>query len=260
MRSLAARLRPPVVSVERVSDELRKMLLTDRPKLALELLDEGGLLAEVLPELAACMGVAQGGFHTHDVFGHTLMAVSLTSPELVIRLAALLHDIGKPATAAPDGSFLGHEKVGAELAAAALTRLRFPNAVIERVSRLVLLHLRPVYYDSSWTDGAVRRLARDAGRDLEALLALARADIGASAYDQPEKLDELAARLEEARGERPSRLSSAVTGEDIMSARGLAPGPEVGRIKARLDELVLEGEIEPGREAVLRYLAAHPEL
>jgi poly(A) polymerase len=260
MRSLAARLRPPVVSVERVTDEFKKMILSERPKQALELLDEGGLLVEVLPELDACKGVVQGGFHTHDVFGHTLVAVSLTPPDLVIRLAALLHDAGKPATAAPDGSFLGHEKVGAEMAAAALTRLRFPNAVIERVTRLVRLHLRPVYYDSTWTDGAVRRLARDAGSDLEALLALARADVGASAYDQPEKLDDLAARLDEVRDERPSRLSSAVTGEDIMRARGLAPGPEVGRIKARLDELVLEGEIDPGRDAVLAYLEEHPDL
>jgi poly(A) polymerase len=260
MRSLARRLRPPVVSVERVSDELRKMLLSERPKLALELLDKGGLLPELLPEVAACKGVAQGGFHTHDVFGHSLEAVSLTPADLTVRLAALLHDVGKPATAAPDGSFLGHEKVGAEMAAAALTRLRFPNAIVERVSRLVLMHLRPVYYAPEWTDGAVRRLARDAGPDLDALLQLARADIGASAYDQPEKLDELAERLEEARGERPSRLRAAITGRDIMRVRGLPPGPEVGRLKARLDELVLEGEVEPEREAVLRYLEAHPDL
>jgi poly(A) polymerase len=260
MRSLAERLRPPVVSVERVSDELRKMLLSERPKLALELLDECGLLPEVLPEVAACKGVLQGGFHTHDVLGHTLLAVSLTPPDLVARLAALLHDVGKPATAAPDGGFLGHEKVGAEMATTALTRLRFPNAVIERVSRLVLLHLRPVYYAPEWTDGAVRRLARDAGPDLDALMQLARADIGASAYDQAEKLDELARRLEEARGERPSRLHAEITGRDIMRIRGLPPGPEVGRLKARLDELVLEGEVEPDREVLLRYLESHPIL
>lgn len=260
MRSLAERLRPPVVSVERVADELRKMLLGERPKVALALLDECGLLAEVLPEVAACRGVAQGGFHTHDVLGHTIEAVALTPPDLVVRLAALLHDVGKPATAGPDGSFLGHEKVGAEMASAALTRLRLPNSVVERVSRLVLMHLRPVYYAPEWTDGAVRRLARDAGSDLDALMLLARADIGASAYDQPQKLDELAERLAEAQGERPSRLRAAISGSDIMGVRGLPPGPEVGRLKARLDELVLEGEVEPGKEAVLRYLEDHPDL
>ena len=125
MRSLADRLRPPMVSVERVNEELRKLLLSERPKLALELLDEGGLLPEVLPELAACKGVEQGGFHQYDVFGHTLEAVSKTPADLVTRLAALFHDVGKPSTAAPDGSFLAHEKVGAEMATAAMTRLRF---------------------------------------------------------------------------------------------------------------------------------------
>jgi poly(A) polymerase len=260
MRSLADRLRPPVVSVERISDELRKMLLTDRPKLALELLDAGGLLPGLLPELAACRGVQQGGYHTADVYGHTLQTVALAPPELVVRLAALFHDTGKPATAAPDGSFLGHEKVGAELAEAALTRLRFSNSVIERVAHLVRLHLRPVYYESEWTDGAVRRLAREAGSDLDALLQLAHADIGASAYDKPEKLAELERRLAAVLAESPSRLSSPITGEDIMRARGLPPGPAVGKLKARLDELVLEGAIEPRREAVLRYLKAHPDL
>jgi len=260
MRSLADRLRPPMVSVERVNEELRKLLLSERPKLALELLDEGGLLPEVLPELAACKGVEQGGFHQYDVFGHTLEAVSKTPADLVTRLAALFHDVGKPSTAAPDGSFLAHEKVGAQMATAAMTRLRFSNALIERVSKLVLLHLRPVYYGSEWTDGAVRKLARDAAEDLGRLLDLARADIAASAYDQPEKLEELAARLETVRQERPSRFRSPVTGEDLMRERGLPPGPEIGRLKSRLDELVLEGAIEPSREAVLEYLRSHPEL
>jgi poly(A) polymerase len=260
MRTLADRLGPPVVSVERIADELRKMLVSERPKKALELLDAGDLLPRVLPELAACKGVEQGGYHTYDVYGHTLETVALTPPELVVRLAALFHDTGKPATAASDGSFLGHEKVGAELATAALARLRFSNGVIERVALLVRLHLRPVYYEPEWTDGAVRRLAREAGPALGSLLQLARADIGASAYDHPEKLDQLELRLAAVLSESPSRLSSPVTGEDIMRARGLEPGPQVGMLKARLDELVLEGKIEPKREAVLRYLEAHPDL
>jgi poly(A) polymerase len=260
MRFLADRLGPPVVSVERISDELRKMLVSDRPKTALELLEAGGLLPRVLPELAACKGVEQGGYHTHDVYGHTLETVALTPPEPVVRLAALFHDTGKPATASADGSFLGHEKVGAELAVAALARLRFSNSVIERVAHLVRLHLRPVYYEPEWTDGAVRRLAREAGSDLQALLQLARADIAASAYDKPEKLAELERRLAAVLEESPSRLSSPVTGEDIMRVRGLEPGPEVGKLKARLDELVLEGKIEPKHDAVLRYLEAHPDL
>jgi poly(A) polymerase len=106
----------------------------------------------------------------------------------------------------------------------------------------------------------VRRLARDAGGLLKPLLALARADLAASAYPDREKLDELEHRLEEVLAERPTRMSSPVDGADIMRVRGLPPGPEVGRLKARLAELVLEGEIAPDRESVLAYLAAHTDL
>jgi poly(A) polymerase len=260
MRRMRERLVPPVVSVERTADELRKMLVSERPGRALELLDEGGLLEVILPEVAACKGVVQGGYHTHDVYGHTVLVVGFTPPELLVRLGALFHDVGKPATATPDGAFTGHEQVGADLAAAALERLRFSQKDIDSVVTLVRLHLRPVYYRSEWSDGAVRRLARDAGPQLERLMALANADLAASAYPHPEKLDELATRIRAVLSEEPSRMASPVSGEDIMRALHLAPGPEVGRIKERLTELVLDGEIEPMRESVLAYLASHPDL
>jgi poly(A) polymerase len=260
MRKLSGRLAAPVISVERTADELRKMLVSERPRLALELLDAGGLLEVVLPELAECKGVEQGGYHTHDVYGHTLLAVDLTPPDLLVRMAAVLHDVGKPATATADGAFTGHEEVGARIARAALERLRFSQKEIDVVATLVRLHLRPVFYRSEWSDGAVRRLARDAGAQLERLMALARADIGASAYPHPEKLDELAARLDAVLSERPTRLEPPIDGGDIMKARGIAPGPEVGRIKDRLSELIMDGDIEPSREAVLSYLQSHPDL
>jgi poly(A) polymerase len=261
MRAQASRARPPVLSVERVNDELRKMLVSERPGLALELLDQGGLVEVLLPELFACHGVRQGGWHTHDVFGHTLQVVERTAPELVLRLAALFHDVGKPATATPDGAFTGHDRVGAELARAAMARLRFSNVEIEWVSKLVQMHLRPVFYQpGEWGDGAVRKLARDAGDLLWTLMALARADIAASAYPHPEKLDDLEARLRRVLEESPTRLRLPVSGEDIMRARGLGPGPEVGRVKERLEALVLEGTLPPEREAILEYLAANPTL
>lgn len=260
MRAMKSRLAPPVISVERIADELRKMLVSDRPKLAIELLDAGELLAEVLPEVAACKGVPQGGYHTHDVFGHTLLTVERVPADLVLRLAALFHDVGKPSTATPDGAFTGHEAVGAELARSALERLRFSQKDIDAVVELVRLHLRPVYYRSEWSDGAVRRLARDAGPLLERLMSLARADVAASAYPEPEKLDELQARLDAVLSESPSRLKAMVSGEDVMRARGIGPGREVGRVKQRLQELVIDGEIAPTREAVLAYLAGHPDL
>jgi len=255
MHRLAHRARPPVLSAERAADELRKMLLSERPALALDLLQQGGLLAVLLPEIDAMRGVEQGGWHTHDVYGHTLRAVEASPPGLTARLAALFHDVGKPVTAAPDGSFIGHDRVGAEMAEQALKRLRFPHQEAERVRDLVRLHMRPVYYDSSWSDGAVRRLARDAGDLLWPLIDLARADIAASAYPHPEKIDELAARLRSVLEEKPTRMRSPVTGEDVIRVLGLRPGPEVGRVKQRIEELVLEGELPPDREAVLRWLA-----
>jgi putative nucleotidyltransferase with HDIG domain len=260
MRQMKSRLAPPVISVERIADELRRMLTSARPRLALELLDAGELLEGVLPEVAACKGVRQTGYHTHDVFGHTLLTVERVPPELVVRLAALFHDAGKPSTATPDGAFTSHEIVGADLARSALERLRFAQKEVELVVKLVRLHLRPVYYSSEWSDGAVRRLARDAGPVLDRLMSLARADIAASAYPEPEKLDELQQRIHAVLSEQPSRLAPLVTGEDVMSARGIGPGPEVGRIKKRIEELVIDGEVPPTREAVLEYLAGHRDV
>src|SRR5256885_1083339 len=260
MRKLKARLAPPVISVERISDELRKMLVSPMPGRALILLDEAELLEVILPEIAAGKGVTQSGYHTHDVFGHTVLTVEGTPPELLLRVAALFHDAGKPKTAKGDGTFLGHEDVGADIARVALERLRFSAREIDVATTLVRLHLRPVFYKSEWTDGAVRRLARDAGPLLERLMALARADIGASAYPEPEKLDELQARLDQVRSERPSRLAPLISGEEIMAIRGIGPGPEVGRIKRRLEELVLDREVPPDGQAGKDCLATHSQL
>ena len=258
MRAMSSRLVPPVVSAERVADELRKMLVSPRPKLAVELLDAAGLLEAVLPEIAACKGVPQTGYHTHDVYGHTLLTVEATAPDLLLRVAALFHDSGKPATAKGDGTFLGHEEVGARIAEEALGRLRFAQREIDVVAALVRMHLRPVFYSSDWTDGAVRRLARDAGPQLDRLMALARADIRASAYPWPEKLDDLQARLDRVRAEVPSRLEPLITGDDVMRICGVPPGPEVGRIKRRLEELVIDGALPPDRQALIDYLSANP--
>ena len=260
MRRLKTRLAPPVISLERIADELRRMLASERPKLALDLLDEAELLEVILPEIAACKGVEQSGYHTHDVFGHTLLTVGGTPPDLLLRVAALFHDSGKPKTARGDGTFIGHEEVGVDIARVALERLRFSQKEIDTVVTLVRLHLRPAFYRSEWTDGAVRRLARDAGPLLDRLMALARADIAASAYPEPEKLDELQSRLDRVRAELPSRLAPLVSGEDIMRIRGIRPGPEVGRIKQKLEELVIDGEIPPERVAVIDYLSTHKDL
>jgi poly(A) polymerase len=256
MRGLRERLRPPVISVERIADELRLMLVSDRPGLAMRLLNECGLLEVVLPEVAAGRGVEQGGWHIADVLGHTMLALDASERELLVRLAVLFHDVGKPVTATPDGAFVGHERVGAEMARDALRRLRFSNSEVERVAALVRLHLRPVFYDSGWTDGAVRRLAAAAGPDLPLLMAVARADIAASAYPEPEKLDELGRRLD-AVSREPERVRPVIRGEDVMAELGLPPGPEVGRVKRHLEGLVLDGDLDAAAEAVRGYLREH---
>ncbi len=260
IRRLRSRARPPVLSVERATDELKKMLLSDRPEVALDLLHRSGLMEILLPEVSACEGVEQGGYHDDDVLGHTIRAVAAAPAELTVRLAALLHDIGKPVTATADGRFLGHETVGAEMAAEALRRLRVSNAILERVDLLVRLHLRPVFYDSGWTDGAVRRLAAAAGEAIWDLVALARADVAASAYPEPQKLDELEGRLRSILAEQPSRLRLPVDGNDIMRELHLEPGPAVKAAKARLEEMLIDGALEPTREDVLEYLRSHPRL
>ncbi len=259
MERLHSRLGPPVVSVERIADEFWKMLVAARPRLALELLDQHGLLPRVLPELSATHGVAQGGYHDDDVFHHTLRTVELTRADLTLRLAALFHDLGKPATV-HQGAFPDHEEVGARLAVAALSRLRLSAARIQVVERLVRLHLRPVYYAPEWTDGAVRRLARAAGEELWLLLELARADIAASSYPYPEKIDALQRRLEALLAERPDRFTLPLSGDDIMAVLALAPGPEVGRVKAELEELVLDGALPPDRDVLLEHLKSRPRV
>lgn len=261
MRRLRERARPPVLSAERINDELVKMLVSERPSRALEILDEGGLIELLLPELAACHGVEQGNWHSHDVFGHTLLAVAKAPPDLTVRLAALLHDIGKPPTATPDGAFHGHDRVGAAMAEEVMTRLKFSRAETDRTCKLVRLHLRPIFYDpATFGDGAVRRLARDAGDSLRPLLQLARADMAASAYPDAWKLDDLARRLEVVVRSEAKVLRPPIDGGDIMRIRGIGPGPDVGRIKSVLTDLILEGALAPEREAISAYLAAHPEL
>ena len=231
------------------------MLKSPRPKLALELLDDSGLLEVILPEISACKGVLQSGYHTHDVFGHTLRTVEATPPDLLLRVAALFHDVGKPATAKGDGTFIGHEDVGARIARAALERLRFSVREIEVVVGLVHLHLRPVFYRSEWTDGAVRRLARDAGPLLDRLVALAKADIGNTLYYLGEGAPDPKQRTETwEKSLKDYELSMKLNPQD--------PDAKYNHefVKKRLEELVIDGEIAPDRAAVIDYLATHSQL
>jgi poly(A) polymerase len=265
MRAQASRT--SILSVERVSDEIRRMLVAPYPGAGLAVLRDAGLLEQVLPELVAGIGVEQGGYHTHDVYGHTVETVGYTKTDLVTRTAALLHDIAKPPThaLASDGkhTFYDHPQIGADMARAILTRWRFSNDEISDVSRLVRLHLRPIQYDrESFSDTAVRRLIRDAGPLREQMLDLARADTKASAYPTLEELDELAERMARLdAGGVVSAMADPLSGDDLMALAGRGPGPWVGKAKAAIREAVIEGTIPPGDRARAReWIEAHTEL
>jgi poly(A) polymerase len=267
MREQAPRAR--ILSAERVRDELARLLTSPHPRAGMEVLRQGGLLAQVLPDLEAMAGVEQSGFHCYDVFDHTMHALDVAVPQedLVTRLAVLLHDVGKPPThaIAEDGrhTFHDHPQVGAEMAERILTELRFSGDQIRDVATLVRLHLRPIQYQhDTHGDAAVRRLIRAAGPLRERLLEVARADTRASSYPGTAEIDELAERMERLdRDGGVSRMGPPLDGGTIMRLGGRGQGPWVGRVLHALTEAVLEGEIPPGdADAAEAWLRDHPEL
>lgn len=229
------------LSGERIAAELTKLLAAAHPSIGLRLLAETGLLERLLPELAAQRGVPQAKIPGDDLWAHTLRTVDAAPTERpIVRLAALLHDVGKPETAA-DGHFPGHEIRGADLATTILRRLRFPRETIERVTHLVRHHM--FSYERTWSDAAVRRFIARVGRDaLDELFALRRADnIGSGLAPDATGLAELEARVA-AILEGPvvlDRRDLAVDGHDLIRELGLEPGPRLGRILDALLERVL---------------------
>jgi len=271
-----------IVSAERIRAELEKLLLTSRPKPGLELLVSTGIAAQMLPELPA-LQLEVDEHHRHkDVYQHSLtvleQAIALESPDtvpgpdLVLRLAALLHDVGKPATRRfePGGgvSFHHHDVVGAKLAAKRLRALRFDKDTVRDVATLVGLHLRfHGYGEGQWTDSAVRRYVTDAGPLLSRLHLLTRSDSTTRnarkaarlswSYDQ---LEERIARLQER--ESLAALRPELDGNEIAAALGIAPGPVLGRAYKQLLAVRLDqGPIgkEAAREELLRWWAQQPE-
>jgi len=265
MGEMAGRL--SIVSTERITDELSKLMLTESPETGLDLLADTGVAAEVLPELPA-LRMEVDEHHRHkDVYWHSLTVLrqairlepryGFDEPDLTLRLAALLHDIGKPRTRTllPGGkvAFHHHEVVGAKMARKRLTELRFPKDVVADVSRLVELHLRfHGYGDGEWTDSAVRRYVRDACPLLTRLHALTRADCTTRNVKKAARLaltyDALEARIEVLREqEELDKIRPELEGEQIMRILGLKPGPLVGKawnylLELRLSEGVLGTE------------------
>lgn len=276
MTAMADRIK--IISAERVRDELSKLLLTDRPRVGLQLLVATGLADRVLPELPA-LRLERDEHHRHkDVFEHSLIvleqAIELEgrlpeSPDLVNRLAALLHDVGKPATRRfePGGkvSFHHHDVVGAKLVRARLSALRYSVEEIRAVSDLVELHLRfHGYGQGDWTDSAVRRYVRDAGPQLERLHVLTRADCTTrnqakaaqlrAVYDSLEERIAVLSAEEELQAMRPD-----LDGSQIMEILQVPPGPVVGQAYRHLLDLRIEkGPLreDRAREELLAWWAA----
>lgn len=274
MVALAPRLAE--ISAERVRDELVRTLSTDHPRAGIELMVETGLAEVAMPELPALRLESDEHAHHKDVYEHTLTVLEQAIDEehrrfpgqpadVIMRLASLLHDIGKPATRRFEAggvvTFYHHDVVGAKLAKKRLRELRFDNDTIAGVARLIELHLRFFgYSEQAWSDSAVRRYVRDAGDQLERLHILVRADVTTRNKRKAERLsfayDDLEARIAElAEREELQSIRPTLDGEEIMAILDLPPGPVVGEAYAFLLEVRLdEGEIGKD-EATKRLLA-----
>jgi poly(A) polymerase len=237
-----------IVSRERIRDELDRILLLVAPSEALWFVVRTGLSADFLPELPG-LALEQDPIHRHkDVLAHTLAVVDKTSPDRLLRLAALFHDVGKPRTRAiTDGgvTFHHHEVVGARMTRTRMEALRYSASDVDTVVRLVELHLRFHTYRLGWTDKAVRRYVRDAGPHLDLLNELTRCDcttrnVG-KARSLARRMDELEARIEELREqEELDSLRPDLTGNEVMELLEIPPGPAVGRALSFLMELRLD--------------------
>ncbi|MCF7938875.1 MAG: CCA tRNA nucleotidyltransferase [Spirochaetales bacterium] len=263
--------RSKLVARERIRMELEKLFCSEKPSIGLLLMEQFGLLADIIPELSACKGVEQKGFHRFDVFEHSLLACDAAPrDDLIIRLAALLHDIGKPLTMEilPDGrrTFYNHEKVSAELAEKRLTALTFSNKIIRRVRRLIEQHM--FNFQDEWSDAAVRRFVSRAGSDiLEELFQLREADryaiTGRSSRNT--NLEELRSRIGKIKeeGSAVTIRDLAVDGNLLAEKAGIPKSKKMGQVLDFLLESVIEDPalntkeklIEIGSQYYRKYLA-----
>ena len=252
-----------IVSAERVRDELDKLLVVEDPSPGFWFLVDTGLVDQFLPELTA-MRLEQDPIHRHkDVLAHTIAVVAKTRPERIVRLAALLHDVGKPKTRSIGDagvSFHHHEVVGARMARDRMRALKYSNSDVEVVSKLVYLHLRFHTYQMGWTDSAVRRFVRDAGPQLSDLIELTRCDCTTRNERKAKmlsgRMDELEARIAELQAaEELDAMRPDIDGQQVMDHLGIGPGREIGQALGFLLELRLdEGPL--GEEEAFRRLDA----
>lgn len=252
-----------IVSAERVRDEFFKTIGSPDPASGLRMLQESGLLRGFLPELSDMVGVGQNAWHSDDVWEHTLRAVAAlpAQTDLAVRLGVLFHDVGKPATRTEDQRgvhFYEHEKVGAQMTRVALQRLCVPGDLVRRVGDLVALHMRLGQMRPGWSRSAVHRLVRDVGDRLADLETIARADTSAMGPDaEPTDIDMVMERIDEANAElNAARITSPLSGTEIMQLLGLRSGPAIGSAKEFLINEIIEGRLSPGDKALAGDLLA----
>lgn len=235
------------VANERIKVELDKLLLAENITTGLKLMFVSGIMAEILPELARCANVYQGDYHHLDVLGHSIIAAQATKPILHLRLAALLHDIGKPDTYTSDESgihFYGHDKLGAKIAKSILQRFTYAKQLREKVTLLIKHHMFQIHPRSS--DKAIRRfMARVKRENIHDLLELRKADIMAMKHNPRQAWEYykiMAARINEIVNEKQALSVNdlVVSGTDLINELDLSPGPKIGKILDHLLQLVLD--------------------
>ncbi len=263
---MAERLR--IVSQERITDELNKIILSSLPSYGFKLLFHSGLLNQFFPEMVLLHGVEYVDGNAHkDNFFHTLQVldnVARMSDNLWLRWAAILHDIAKPQTKRYDKkhgwTFHGHEEKGARMVPGIFRRLKLPMGEEMRfVQKLVRLHLRPIALVKEVTDSAIRRLLFEAGDDIDALMMLCRADITSKNKEKVhrflknfEAVERRMAEVEEK--DRIRNFQPPVTGDEIIRIFNLKPGPVIGELKEQVKEAILEGRIRNDRQEVMVFL------
>jgi tRNA nucleotidyltransferase (CCA-adding enzyme) len=253
------------VSAERIRDEWLKTMKAKRPSRAFEVMKNHGLLAITAPEMLESVGCEQNRYHAYDVWGHAMSCLDTAPAAPVLRVAALLHDVGKPRSRAfsektNDYTFYEHERIGAEMADPLLSRLRFSNEERQRIVALVRHHL--ICYDSSWSDAAVRRwIKRVTPELLPELYLLNEADVRGKGRDCSPDLEALAQLKQHvervlAAGAAFSVRDLAIDGRALMQELGMKPGPDLGRVLKTLLDEVVEDPTKNQREALLERARA----
>ncbi len=252
------------ISVERIRDELLKILMVEKPSRPLNILRKTGILKEIMPELLEGYRKKQNKWHRHTIYRHAVETVDRVPPKPVLRLAALLHDVAKPRVRDKingEFHFYNHEKAGAVIGKEIMERLRFSNDDMKKALNLISLHM--IDYNRDWSDGAVRRLIKRAGHDIHDLISLRRADINAHGVDhmEPALLDELEDRIERIGGENSTLGISdlAIGGREVMNILKLKPGPCVGDALNRLYEAVIDNPDLNTKDSLMELLREKKE-